>query len=159
MTRPGNEAGPRRESEGTADTIAGGDYLSVNARSDLPGMTPEQDVIISAAWQALAVCPADALPWAALGYRVGVADGRQEERAQAVEDVRAIARAAAPLWKVPRHDDVRKLREPDYSPCPARCQHCSRCVHYESWYRLGKRQFRGVEAEQGTAANDVRRAS
>lgn len=71
---------------------------------------------------------------------------------QVIADSSAVAAAAAPLWKHPRHAELEQRRRIDHRPCPRRCGHCSRCIHAEAWVRRGCRPYLGVEQERALAA-------
>jgi hypothetical protein len=47
--------------------------------------------------------------------------------------------------------EIVAAREFTNDPCIIRCQKCSRCIRYAQWWRNGKRDFLGIEAETALA--------
>ena len=80
----------------------------------------------------------------AYAYEVSRQIGWQASARQFIEDSRAIAGDAQPIWRHPNFVDLERRRT--YSPdaCAQRCGACSRCVHTEALAARGGKSFGGV---------------
>lgn len=99
----------------------------------------------------LGECPSASLRWAALGYRAGIHDGRCEILAAIGEAGDNVRRAASPVLKQPALDTLLGRRDPDFRPCPARCQRCARCIASMAYWARGGRPYLGLEQEAALA--------
>lgn len=99
--------------------------------------------------QGLADCPRSSLRWAALGYRAGVRDGRDDVLVEIGRAGEAVRRHGKPVLAQPAWDVLQGRRDPDYQPCAARC---ARCIASLAYAGRGGRPFLGVEREAEMAA-------
>lgn len=79
--------------------------------------------LLSAAWE-----PALSASYE-LGYANGREDGYREAERDMAESWRVMSQSVRRTLTGRRHDDLRAVREARIdTPCPARCEHCSRCA-------------------------------
>lgn len=102
---------------------------------------------VDTGWRALGDCPRGALRWAALAYRLGVEDGRQQLLAAIGQAGVDVARAAQPVLRQRRHEDIFRSRQIDHAPCPTRCGSCSRCIASRAYWSRGGRPYLGAARE------------
>ena len=108
---------------------------------------------------ALSALGPDALRAARLAWDAGVRDsiGYQLGYEAAERDMAARWTAARnlilPVLKQPRHAEAEERGRPARpTPCPARCERCSRCYAAASWAARGGRAYQGAEVERIIAA-------
>lgn len=107
--------------------------------------TPSADNL----WKLTERCPAEAVKWLSLGWRLGLIDGRDEGLHAAELDM---AEAWHRVWldvrktmAQPTFAELAGRRRADHRPCPARCRKCSRCMASLAYWNRGGRPFAAGE--------------
>jgi hypothetical protein len=137
---PGNEAGPRLSTEGTANSSTA-DFI-LDAQSDV--------------WAEIATCPPDAVRWAGLGYYAGCLDTRSNVAADLKQaGTAAVAAVRTTVWPLARMADIKSAQGAEIVRCGSpKCERnpsCSACVHVAARRRRGGGDYQGVLAVHSAA--------
>jgi hypothetical protein len=107
-------------------------------------------------WQQAAAIALDAWApaldrWYTIGFETGYVEGYRQganEYGDRIDRWLGIARSGL---DAPTQAELAKARALSHEPCRTKCARCSQCVHSQAWYRRGRRDYLGVEAEAALA--------